>query len=85
MVPDERGDATLEKLYYDATSLERLLLWFEARYGMATVDFYGRHGAGDDLPGIPRFHRHIWASFHRDVLRLRDDFASNAERVLALV
>ena len=73
----------MERLYYDASSLEQVILSLERHYKMSSAEFYERHLA-DDLPEMGSVHRHVWMSFHRDVLRLRDDFAGNAERVLAL-
>lgn len=75
----------MEKRTYNAASLERVLLSFERRYGMSSADFSQRHRAEEALPGIPGFHRHVWASFYRDVRRLRgDEFVEHAEHVLAL-
>jgi hypothetical protein len=74
----------VEKSYYDAESLARVLAALERQYGTSSADFYARHVAGEALP-IPRFTRHVWASFYRDTRRLRgDDFAEAAERLLAL-
>ena len=70
---------------YSAASLERVLGLFEERYGMTTPDFYEALVAGESFEDIPRFHRHVWASFYRDVRRMRgDDFAERAERTLTL-
>jgi hypothetical protein len=74
----------MEKLYYDAESLERVLAALERQHGMSSAEFHTRHTAGEHLE-IPRFTTHVWASFYRDVRRLRGDgFAETAERLLAL-
>ena len=74
----------MEQLYYDAESLERVLAALEREHGMTSAEFYARHVAREPLE-VPRFARHVWASFYRDVRRLRgDDFADAAERLLAL-
>ena len=71
---------------YTVASLERVLASFEEHYGLSTTDFYEAHVADAELDHIPRFHRHVWASFYRNVRRMRgDDFAERAERALALV
>jgi hypothetical protein len=73
----------VEKLYYDADSLERVLASLERDYRMSSADFYAAHIEGR-LLDMPRFTRHVWASFYRDVRRLRgDEFAESAERLLA--
>jgi hypothetical protein len=52
---------------------------------MTSETFYSAYSAGEDITGLGRFHRHVWASFYRDVRRMRgDDFAAHAERVLEL-
>jgi hypothetical protein len=74
----------MERYYYDATSLERLLAGFETRYGIPSAEFYERHVADDVPGGMSGVHRNAWASFYRDVLRLRGEFVANAENLLAL-
>ncbi len=75
----------MERNYYDANSLGRVLVSFEERYGMSSDAFYEAHLADERLEHVSGFHRHTWASFYRDVLRMRGDgFAAHAERVLAL-
>jgi hypothetical protein len=55
-------------------------------YGLTWADFYALAERGQVPPNTDGFHRHTWASFYRDVRRLRvDDFADHAERVLARV
>jgi hypothetical protein len=75
----------VEKNYYSAASLERVLLSFERRYGLASDEFYARHLDDGPLDELTGFHRHAWASFYRDYRRLRGDgsFADNAERLIA--
>jgi hypothetical protein len=75
----------MERNVYSATSLERVLALLEERYEMSTADFYDAHVAGETLEHIPWFHRHVWASFYRDVRRMRgDEFAERAEGTLTL-
>lgn len=76
----------MEKRYYTAASLERVLVSFERKYGLSSDEVFQAHRSGADLPDIPGFHRHVWVSFYRDVRRLRggDDFATDAERVLEI-
>ena len=74
----------MKKNYYDASTLERVLVRFEETYGMSSDEFVSRVEAGDESLEVPGFHRHAWLSFYRDVRRLRGDaFADNAARVLA--
>jgi hypothetical protein len=75
----------VEKAYYDAASLERVVLSFERRYGLPSAEFYERHVNDEPLEAIPGFHRHVWASFYRNVLRMRGtDFAASAASLLEL-
>jgi hypothetical protein len=74
----------VERRYYDASSLESVLGAFEERYGLTSEAFYEAHVAGEPLDEISGFHRHAWASFYRNVRRLRGDFAAHAERLLEL-
>jgi hypothetical protein len=75
----------MERRYYNATSLERVLGDLEEHYGMSSEEFYARHLADDVRVSMPSFTRHTWASFYRNLRRLRgDDFAEHAERTLAL-
>jgi hypothetical protein len=62
----------MDRRVYSAESLRRGLREFETHFGLSTEDFYERHRAGDELP-VPRFERHVWASFYEDVLRLTAD------------
>jgi hypothetical protein len=75
------------KHVYTAASLEHVLGLFEERFGLSTLEFYEAYESGnvERFEHIPRFHRHVWASFYRDVRRMRgDDFAESAERTLTL-
>lgn len=76
----------MEKRYYNAASLERVLLDLERHYGHRSADVYNAHVAGDPLPDIPGYERHVWISFYRDHRRLTNGsgFVENAERFLAL-
>jgi hypothetical protein len=56
---------------YDAESLRQAMAAFERAYGIDSDDFYVRHTEGGELPAeLPRFDRHVWASFVEDVRRL---------------
>jgi hypothetical protein len=79
----------MQKRYYNAASLERSLGAFERLYGMSSDEFYKAHSApGDDSPllkDVPRFERHVWASFYRELRRLNgEDFAERVERELVV-
>lgn len=75
----------MKKHYYSAESLRRLLTRLEDMYGIRSDVFYEAHRTDCVPPGIPGFHRHVWASTYRDVLRMEGgDFADRAARVLAL-
>lgn len=65
---------------YDASTLRRGLAEFELAYGLDSDEFYALHQGGGELPpGLPRFDRHVWASFVEDVRRLEG--SSPIERV----
>jgi hypothetical protein len=76
----------MEKNYYNAASLERVLLFFERRYGLSSDEFFEKHLADEPpVERVPGFHRHAWASFYRDFRRLSGrSFAEHAEGVLAV-
>ena len=80
-----REGELMEKHYYDAASLERVLLAFERRYELPSDEFFARHREDRSLEFVPGFHRHLWASIYRDFRRLSGghSFAENAERLLA--
>jgi hypothetical protein len=60
-----------ERYSYDAESLRRAMLGFERAYGIGSDQFYALHVEGGELPAeMPRFDRHVWASFVEDVRRL---------------
>lgn len=81
--PGEGGSAVAG--VYNAASLEQVVRLLEERYELSSPDFHVRLAAGTLPAEIPFFHRHIWASFSRDIRRMRGDgFAERAERVLAL-
>jgi hypothetical protein len=61
----------MQKLYYNAESLDRGIREFEREYGMSTEEFYARYMAGEELP-VPRFNQHAWAAFRDDIQRLTD-------------
>ena len=77
----------MEKKTYDGASLERACVAFERRYGLSSEDFHAARVSGAELPEIPRFEQHVWASFYRDSLELREPdegFADDVTRALAL-
>lgn len=59
----------MERRIYSAESLTTGLREFEQHFGMSSHEFYARHTADGEL-SIPRFERHVWASFYEDVIRL---------------
>jgi hypothetical protein len=74
----------VEKNYYNAASIERVLVAFERRYGLTSEEFFAKHLDDAPLVDMPGFHRHAWASFYRDFRRLSGGpFTENAERLLA--
>jgi hypothetical protein len=76
-------EAPVDKCYYDASSLDRTLVALERRYGMPSREFYELHVAGELSAEISNFDRHVWASFYRDLCRMRgDDPCHVAEYVL---
>jgi hypothetical protein len=76
----------MEKRYYDAASIERVLQTFERGYAMSSAVFFQQHGCdGPAVQGIPGFHRQAWAGFYRTWLRLSGSgFAERVERELEL-
>jgi hypothetical protein len=76
----------MEKRYYTATSIERVLHTYERRYEISSDEFYGAHTTDDErLAGMPGFHRQAWAGFYRTWLRMTDTgFVAQAERELEL-
>lgn len=63
----------MERATYNADSLSRALREFEEAFGMSSAEFYTRHREDLDLEHVPRFERHVWASFYEDVQRMRDE------------
>ncbi len=59
----------MQKLYYDAESLDRAIREFEREYGMSTEEFYARYTAGEELE-IPCVNQHAWAAFRDAIDRL---------------
>jgi hypothetical protein len=60
-----------ERYTYDAESLRQAMAAFERAYGLDSDAFYALHVSGGELPPeLPRFDRHVWASFVEDVRRL---------------
>lgn len=69
-----------ERYIYDAASLRLALAEFERAYGLTSEEFHELYKSGRDLPAeLPRFERHVWASFVDDVRRLEG--ATPIERV----
>lgn len=78
----------MDRRYYNADSLERACGVFERLYGLSSEDFYTAHTHGEEVGSISRFHRHVWAGFYRDCLRIRGrdgDFAADVEKLLSPV
>lgn len=63
----------MQRAGYNAESLSQGLREFEIAFGMTSAEFYERHLALDPEMPIPRYERHVWASFYEDVQRLATD------------
>jgi hypothetical protein len=77
----------MEKRYYNAESLRRVIDSFEERFHIDSETFYAAHYADDQsiVGRMPRFVRHTWASFYREWQRIGgDDFAETVKRELEL-
>lgn len=75
----------MEKLTYNKDDVRHMLGWFERTYGMPSEEFYVAHTSGAEFP-VPRFHRHVWASFWRESQRVgfvSPEFVTRAEATLA--
>ncbi len=75
---DETRD---QRRTYSAESLTVAMGEFERMFGLASDEFYALHSADEPL-AIPRYERHVWASFYEDVLRLRGEGSSGDEAVM---
>jgi hypothetical protein len=65
------NDVESERYSYDAETLRRAMETFERAYGLSSDEFYALYVEGGELPAeLPRFDRHVWASFVEDVRRL---------------
>ena len=72
--------ASAPRYSYDASTLRHSLAEFERAYGLDSDEFYVAYREGGELPAeLPRFDRHVWASFVEDVRRLEG--SSPIERV----
>jgi hypothetical protein len=61
------GEKAMRRSTYNTASLEHTLGALEERYGMSSDEFYDAHvGEGERVKEIPRFDRHVWASFYRE-------------------
>lgn len=60
-----------DRSVYSVESLSRGMREFERFFGMKSDDFYERHCRDDPELRIPRYERHVWASFYEDVQRMR--------------
>jgi hypothetical protein len=76
----------MEKRFYNAASIERILQTFERGYSISSAEFFKEHEVdGPEIRSIPAFHRQAWAGFYRTWLRLSDSgFAARVERELEL-
>lgn len=54
---------------------------FEQTYRLSSTEFYERHRRDESLEAIPRFHRHLWASFYEDVQRMDETIIGRVSRV----
>jgi hypothetical protein len=80
------GRIGMEKLLHDSGDVAEMLVLFERSFGMSSDDFYASHVADEPLD-IPRFERHVWASFYREFLRVdsaEGSLVARAEQSLAL-
>ncbi len=72
--------ASAPRCSYNASTLRRGLIEFERAYSLSSDEFYALYREGGALPAeLPRFDRHVWASFVEDVRRLEG--SSPIERV----
>jgi hypothetical protein len=69
----------MEKRYYNASTLARVLLDLERHYGLSSAEFYERYVAGEDDLNMPGFTKHIWASFFREYERMSGDSLAEPE------
>ncbi len=76
----------MEKRYYTAASIERVLRTFERGYELSSAEFYRGHVSDSSEVGhVPSMHRQAWAGFYRTWLRISGSgFAERAERELEL-
>jgi hypothetical protein len=76
----------MEKRFYNAASIERILLAFERGYSMSSSDFFRAHEVnGPEIERIPSVHRQAWAGFYSTWLDLSDSgFAARVEQELEL-
>ena len=76
----------MEKRFYSAGSIERILRSFERGYSLPSADFYDQHvHGGPCIERIPSMHRQAWAGFYSTWLRMSDSgFAARVERELEL-
>ena len=70
-----------EREFYNAESLDRVVEWYEARYGVTSDTLLELHRSGDRLEGLPDSDRHIWLSMYRESRDLRH--SGFADRVVA--
>lgn len=85
-ISSSEGTGLVEKRYYNAASIERVMHSFERGYGLSSAAFYNGHVASDDtVSHVPGHHRQVWAGFYRTWLRLTGGgFAERADRELEL-
>ena len=76
----------MQKRFYNAGTIERVLRDFERGYELPSADFYREHvSGGAAIDRIPSMHRQAWAGFYTTWLRMSDSgFAALVERELEL-
>lgn len=76
----------MEKRFYNAASIERILQTFERGYAMTSSMFFKEHEIdGPAVQDVPAYHRQAWAGFYRTWLRISGSgFAERVERELEL-
>lgn len=73
-----------EREFYNAESLDRVVAWYEDRYGVASATLLDLHRSGGRLEGLPDSDRHIWLSMYRESRELAHSaFADRVTSTLA--
>ena len=74
----------MEKRFYDASTIQRVLEDLERGYGISSSEFWSAHaGDGMAIKHVPSVHRQAWAAFYETWLRLSgSSFSARIEREL---